>query len=81
MRLQPTEPGWLDMALQIPVMDTGRARDELRWTPARTATDTLLELLEGISAGAGVLTPPLDPGTSGPLRIRELLTGLGQRST
>jgi hypothetical protein len=25
-------------------------------------------------------TPPLAPSTSGPLRVRELLTGLGHRS-
>jgi nucleoside-diphosphate-sugar epimerase len=80
LRLQPTEPGWLDMALAVPIMDTARARSDLGWAPAHTATDTLLELLEGISGGAGIATPPLDPSTSGPLRVRELLTGLGQRS-
>lgn len=81
MRLQPTEPGWLDMALRIPVMDTTRARSELGWTPTRDATGALLELLEGMRTGAGIATPPLDPATSGPLRIRELLSGVGGRST
>ena len=81
MRLQPTEPGWLDMALKVPVMDTARARSDLGWAPSHSATSTLLELLEGMSAGAGIGSPPLDPATGGPLRIRELLTGLGQRST
>jgi len=80
LRLQPTEPGWLDMALQVPVMDTTRARTELRWTATRSATDTLVELLEGMSQGDGADTPPLDPATSGPLRIRELVTGVGGRS-
>ena len=28
-RLQPTPPGWLDMALAVPLLDTTRARDEL----------------------------------------------------
>ena len=33
LRLQPSEPGWLDMALQTPLMDTSRARAELGWSP------------------------------------------------
>ena len=33
LRLQPTPPGWLDLALGVPIMDTTRARDELGWTP------------------------------------------------
>jgi nucleoside-diphosphate-sugar epimerase len=79
-RLQPTEPGWLDMGLSVPLMDTTRARDELGWTPRRGAGDALLELLDGMRAGAGHPTPPLDPSTSGPLRIREVLTGVGRTS-
>src|SRR5206468_3363059 len=31
--LQPTPPGWVDMALAIPLMDTTRARTELGWRP------------------------------------------------
>src|SRR3954449_2469732 len=34
-RLQPTEPGWVDMALAVPLMDTTRAREHLGWTPRR----------------------------------------------
>jgi UDP-glucose 4-epimerase len=79
-RLQPTEPGWLDMALQVPVMDTTRAREQLGWRPAHSSTDALRELLEGMSAGDGLPTPPLDPATSGPLRVREILTGIGSTS-
>src|SRR3954464_7409400 len=36
-RLQPTSPGWVDMGLGVPVMDTTRAHTELGWTPQRTA--------------------------------------------
>lgn len=79
-RLQPTPPGWLDMALAVPVMDITRARRELGWVPRRTAEEALLELLEGIHHGAGLDTPPLAPATSGPLRFRELRSGVGGRS-
>jgi len=80
LRLQPTPPGWLDLALGVPIMDTTRAREELGWTPTRTAGEALLELLEGMRRGDGIRTPPLEPGGDGPLRLRELLTGIGARS-
>ena len=79
LRLQPITPGWLDMALNIPVMDTTRARTELGWTPQRSAEDALLDLLEGLRTGADFPTPPLSKQTSGPFRIREILTGVGGR--
>ena len=41
-RLQPTPPGWVDLALGVPLMDSGRARRELGWTPARSATEAFL---------------------------------------
>ncbi|HYO60541.1 MAG TPA: NAD-dependent epimerase/dehydratase family protein, partial [Actinomycetota bacterium] len=72
LRLQPTPSGWLDMALQVPVMDTTRARTELGWKPRFDAGDAILELLEGLREGAGMDTPPLDPKAGGPGRIKEL---------
>jgi nucleoside-diphosphate-sugar epimerase len=80
LRLQPTPPGWLDMGLRGPLMDVTRARDELGWTPRHSSGDALLELLAGLREGAGAPTPPLDPGTSGPARVREFVTGVGRRS-
>jgi UDP-glucose 4-epimerase len=79
LRLQPVTPGWLDMALNVPVMDTTRAHTELAWTPERSAEDALLDLLEGLRTGADFPTPPLAKETGGPFRIREILTGIGGR--
>jgi len=79
-RLQPTSPGWLDMGMAVPVLDSGRIRRELGWTPRHAADAALLELMAGMRDSAGAPTPPLEPRAGGPLRIRELVTGLGGRS-
>lgn len=79
LRMQPVSEGWLDMAMSVPIMDTGRARRELGWEPQRSADEALLDLLEGLRTGAGFDTPPLSPKTGGPFRIREILTGVGGR--
>jgi UDP-glucose 4-epimerase len=80
LRLQPSEPGWVDMGLGVPVMDVSRARTELGWSPRHSASDALLELIEGIREGAGLDTPPLEPGGAGPLRAREFASGVGART-
>jgi UDP-glucose 4-epimerase len=80
LRLQPTPPGWLDLALGVPLMDTARARSELGWTPRHTSGEALLELIDAMRRGDGLPTPPLEPGNAGPGRVRELLTGVGGRS-
>jgi UDP-glucose 4-epimerase len=81
LHLQPVSPGWLDLALQSPVLDAGRARAELGWKPRRNATETLQELLAGLREAAGTRTPPLDPKAGGPLRLGEFRTGVGGGST
>jgi ferritin-like metal-binding protein YciE/nucleoside-diphosphate-sugar epimerase len=78
LRLQPSPPGWLDMALAVPLMSSQRARDELGWEPQRTSIEALEELLEGIRRGRGKSTPPLEsPGPGG--RLDELRSGVGGR--
>jgi nucleoside-diphosphate-sugar epimerase len=59
LRLQPTPPGWLDMALAVPLMDATRARTELGWEPRYTSLAAVLELLSGIRDGAAAPTPVL----------------------
>jgi nucleoside-diphosphate-sugar epimerase len=79
LRLQPTSPGWLDMALNVPLMSSDRARSELGWEPRRTSEEALLELIDGLRRRRGLPTPPLAPGAGGPLRVREIATGIGAR--
>jgi UDP-glucose 4-epimerase len=79
LHLQPSPAGWVDMALNVPLMDTTRVRTELGWTPRFGADEALLDLLAGMRDRSGADTPPLRPGAGGPLRVRELLTGVGHR--
>ena len=62
LRLQPTPPGWLDMGLSVPLMNTARARDVLGWEPRRSSVEAIRDLLSGIAASEGEPTPPLEPG-------------------
>jgi UDP-glucose 4-epimerase len=78
LHLQPTPAGWVDMALGVPLMDTTRARDELGWRATHSSGEALLELLGGMRDSAGEDTPPLEPGAGGPMRLRELFSGVGR---
>ena len=79
LHLLPVEPGLLDLALSLPVMDTTRARTELGWSPRHTATEAIAEFLAGLRERAGMATPPLDPAAGGRFRAREFTTGVGER--
>lgn len=61
LRVVPVGPGWLDMALRVPVLDTGRAERELGWHASRDGASTLAEAVRGIADGAGTASPPLRP--------------------
>jgi hypothetical protein len=67
------------MGMAVPLMDSGRIRRELGWTPRHSADEALIELLEGIRESAGVPTPPLEPRRGGLLRWREFAAGVGKR--
>jgi UDP-glucose 4-epimerase len=79
LHLQPTPAGWVDMGLGVPMMDTTRIR-ALGWTPRHDAREALLELLDGLRTTSGADTPALAPDAGGPLRVREILTGVGRRN-
>ncbi|MCQ1955588.1 NAD-dependent epimerase/dehydratase family protein [Arthrobacter sp. zg-Y826] len=57
--LQASDPGWIDLAAGVPVMDTTRAREELGWQPRRTSLESLKFVLDGMSTGDGVAGSPL----------------------
>ncbi len=61
LRLQPTEPGWIDLVAAVPVMSTARAREELGWCARHDARAAIAELTEGIRRGAGTRSPVMAP--------------------
>ncbi len=62
-RLQPLDPGWIDMAYALPLLDCLRAESELGWTPATHAVAVLDETIEGMQEGASDGSPVLRPRT------------------
>jgi UDP-glucose 4-epimerase len=78
VRLQPSPPGWFDMALDVPLMSSERARRELEWQPRLSGIAALEELLRGIRAGRSFPTPPLQ-GAGAKGRAEEIRTGVGAR--
>jgi nucleoside-diphosphate-sugar epimerase len=62
LRLQASDPGWVDLAGYCPVMDVNRAHAELGWQARRSSTEALGDVIRGASVRArhaGSL--PLDP--------------------
>ena len=53
LHVQPTDPGWVDIGRETPLLDTTRARTELGWTPQYDAAQALLETIDAMSAGRG----------------------------
>jgi len=58
-RLQPTEPGWLDLAMAAPLLSCERAHEVLGWQPNTSVTDALRELVAGMAEGAGTGSPAM----------------------
>lgn len=50
-RVVAVTPGWYDVAMNSPLMDTSRARTELGWSPTRSSADSAVELLDGLARG------------------------------
>lgn len=60
--VQPSEPGWLDLVLQSPLLETHHARKELGWKPSRSSSAVVKEFAGALATGGGLPTPPLRPG-------------------
>ena len=78
-RLQPTPEGWVDLALQTPLLDTKRAQTDLGWAPRYTSKQALLDLMAGLRTNYGIDTPPMHPAAGGRFRSKEIATGIGGR--
>lgn len=59
LHLHPSDPGWVDVVLGSPVIDTGRLERELGWAPTRSSAGSLDEVVAGLGEGADLDTPPL----------------------
>jgi UDP-glucose 4-epimerase len=59
VHLQQVDPGWLDLAFSLPLLDTGRARRELDWEPTKDAVSVLREVLDGMRDTASDSSPVL----------------------
>jgi len=79
-RLQPLDPGWIDLAFSVPLLDTSRARTELDWTPSVDARQALTETVRAMARRQGGGSPVLRV-RSGLDQLRKLLSSgpLGNR--
>jgi UDP-glucose 4-epimerase len=81
-RLQPLDRGWLDMAFSLPLLDTGRARSVLGWSPRWESVAALKDLIDGFLHDSGTPSPVLHSRsfveaitrdvTDGPLTVRRV---------
>ncbi|MHA7286942.1 NAD-dependent epimerase/dehydratase family protein [Arthrobacter sp. MDT3-44] len=53
LHIQRTDPGWIDLAAQSPVLDTTRARTQLGWEAQHSSREAMAEILAGIRSGRG----------------------------
>jgi UDP-glucose 4-epimerase len=65
--LIPTEPGWFDLGIGAPALDTTRARTVLDWLPAHRGDDVLTRFVAALGAGEGAPGALLAPA-GGPRR-------------
>ena len=72
LRLQRLDPGWIDLALAVPLLDISRARTELGWQPRFDARTALRDLLAGMRHQEATSSPVLRTRTV----TRELLTAV-----
>ncbi|MGW4500510.1 NAD-dependent epimerase/dehydratase family protein [Micromonospora sp. NPDC004336] len=74
-RLQPVDAGWVELALNAPLMSSERAEAELGWQPTHDAVEALRELFAGMADGAHAAGPPMSAAGDRPGRPAGLLRG------
>ncbi len=57
--LVPTEPGWLDIAVRAPALDSSRAHRLLGWEPAHRGDDALRDFVAALGRGEGAPGHPV----------------------
>jgi nucleoside-diphosphate-sugar epimerase len=57
--LTPAHPGWFSLTDRAALVDTARARTELRWQPVHDGVSALTELVAAVRSGADVASPAL----------------------
>ncbi len=62
-RVLQIEPGWLDLGIGVPQLDTTKARTELGWVAHHRGGDLLREFVAALSKGEGHTGALLHPGT------------------
>lgn len=58
--LQPTDPGWLDLGMSVPLLDTARLRG-LGWEPQHRGDDIFTSFIASLAGGRGGTGPLLYP--------------------
>ncbi|MGF1648794.1 MAG: NAD-dependent epimerase/dehydratase family protein [Kineosporiaceae bacterium] len=58
-RLQPLDPGWIELAFAVPLLDTTRARTVLEWRPRWTAWEAVADAVAGMAGEEGTASPAL----------------------
>jgi nucleoside-diphosphate-sugar epimerase len=75
---QKLDPGWLDLGMAVPLLDTARATEVLGWSATIDAGEVLVETVAGLvgadSDGTPVLRPRTMLGTLGDLVRRGPIT-------
>lgn len=74
-RVQPLDPGWIDLAFAVPLLDTSRAASELGWAPTHDAVEVLDETIAGMRDGASGGSPVLRPRTVASSLVRAARKG------
>ena len=58
-RLEQLDPGWIDLAYSVPLLDISRAEEVLGWRARHSAVDVIEEVVEGMSAARSGPSPAL----------------------